>query len=40
MAVAGVAAEWSVTWMFAIGGAAVAIVAGFGALQRKVRNIE
>lgn len=40
MAVAGFAVEWSVTWMFAIGGAAVALVAGFGALQREVRSIE
>jgi len=39
MAVAGFAVEWSVTWMFAIGGAAVALVAGFGALQREVRSI-
>ena len=40
MAVAGVAVEWSVTWMFAIGGAAVTLVACFGALQRDVRAIE
>ena len=40
MAVAGVAVEWSVTWMFAIGGAAVTLVAAFGALQRGVREIE
>jgi MFS family permease len=40
MALAGFAAEWSVTWMFAIGGTAVALVAGFGALQREVRGIE
>ena len=40
MAVAGVAVEWSVPWTFAIGGAAVTLVAGFGALQREVRKIE
>ena len=40
MAVAGIAVEWSVAWTFAIGGAAVALVAGFGALQREVRSIE
>jgi hypothetical protein len=40
MAVAGVAVEWSAPWMFAIAGAAVALVAAFGALQRPVRDIE
>ncbi|HEX4826244.1 MAG TPA: MFS transporter [Candidatus Polarisedimenticolaceae bacterium] len=40
MAAAGVASEWSVTWMFAIGGAAVTLVAVFGAWQRGVREIE
>ncbi|HEV8202451.1 MAG TPA: MFS transporter [Candidatus Polarisedimenticolia bacterium] len=40
MAVAGVAVEWSAAWMFAIGGAAVSLVATFGALQRGVRDIE
>ncbi|HZI94367.1 MAG TPA: MFS transporter [Patescibacteria group bacterium] len=40
MAVAGFAVEWSVPWMFAIGGAAVTLVAAFGALQREVRAIE
>lgn len=40
MAVAGVAVEWSVTWMFAIGGCAVTLVAAFGALHRQVRGIE
>jgi NADPH:quinone reductase-like Zn-dependent oxidoreductase len=37
---AGVAVEWSVLWTFAISGAAVTLVAGFGALQREVREIE
>lgn len=40
MAVAGVAVEWSAAGMFAIGGAAVTLVAAFGALQRGVRQIE
>jgi MFS family permease len=40
MAAAGVAVEWSVPWMFAVGGAAVTLVAAFGALQREVRAIE
>ena len=40
MAVAGVAVEWSVPWMFAVGGVAVTLVAAFGALQREVRAIE
>ena len=40
MAAAGVAVEWSVPRMFAIGGAAVTLVAAFGALQREVRAIE
>jgi MFS family permease len=40
MVVAGVAVEWSVPWMFAVGGAAVTLVAAFGALQREVRAIE
>jgi MFS family permease len=40
MAVAGVAVEWSVAGMFVIGGAAVTLVACFGALQRDVRAIE
>jgi len=40
MAVAGVAVEWSAAGMFAIGGAAVTLVAAFGALQRGVRRIE
>jgi MFS family permease len=40
MAAAGLAVEWSVTWMFAIGGAAVTLVALFGALHREVRGIE
>lgn len=39
MAVAGVAVEWSVPWMFAIGGAAVTLVAALGGLQRDVRGI-
>jgi len=39
MAVAGVAVEWSVPWMFAIGGAAVTLVAAFGALNPDVRGI-
>lgn len=39
MALAGIAVEWSVPWTFAIGGAAVALVAAFGALQREVRAI-
>jgi MFS family permease len=39
MAAAGVAVEWSVPWTFAIGGAAVTLVAAFGALQREVREI-
>jgi MFS family permease len=40
MAVAGVAVEWSVTGMFAVGGVAVTLVALFGALHRQVRGIE
>jgi hypothetical protein len=40
MAMAGVAVEWSVPWMFALGGAAVTLVAAFGALHREVRAIE
>ena len=40
MGVAGFAVEWSVGWMFAVGGAAVTLVAVFGALQREVRAIE
>ena len=40
MAVAGVAVGWSVPWMFVVGGAAVTLVAAFGALQREVRAIE
>ena len=40
MAVAGVAVEWSAPLMFVIGGAAVTLVAAFGALQRGVREIE
>jgi hypothetical protein len=40
MAVAGIAVGWSVPWTFAIGGAAVTLVAAFGALQRDVRDIE
>lgn len=40
MAVAGVAVEWSVVGMFAIGGAAVTLVALLGGLQRDVRRIE
>jgi MFS family permease len=40
MAVAGIAVEWSASWMFAIGGGAVALVAAFGALQRPVREID
>lgn len=39
MAVAGVAVEWSVVGMFAVGGAAVTVVAAFGALHREVRGI-
>ena len=39
MAVAGVAVEWSVPGTFAIGGAAVTLVAAFGALHREVRGI-
>jgi len=40
MGAAGIAVEWSARWMFAIAGAAVALVAAFGALQRPVREIE
>jgi MFS family permease len=40
MAAAGVAVEWSASWMFAIAGGAVALVAALGALQRPVREIE
>jgi MFS family permease len=40
MATAGVAVEWSASWMFAIAGCAVALVAALGALQRPVREIE
>ena len=40
MAVAGVAVEWSVPLMFAVGGAAVTLITAFGALQREVRAIE
>ena len=40
MAVAGVAVEWSVFGMFAVGGAAVTLVALFGAMHRQVRGIE
>jgi MFS family permease len=40
MAAAGVAVERSVPWTFGIAGAAVTLVAGFGALQREVRAIE
>jgi MFS family permease len=40
MAAAGVAVEWSASWMFAIAGCAVALVAALGALQRPVRDIE
>jgi MFS family permease len=40
MAVAGVAVEWSVFGMFAVGGVAVTVVAAFGALHREVRGIE
>jgi MFS family permease len=39
MAAAGVAVEWSARWMFVIAGAAVALVAAFGALQKPVRDI-
>jgi MFS family permease len=40
MAMAGVAAAWSIPGMFAIGGAAVTLAAAFGALQRDVRAIK
>ncbi len=40
MAVAGVAVEWSVPGLFAIGGAVVTLVSIFGAMQRDVRAIE
>jgi MFS family permease len=40
MAAAGVAVEWSARWMFLIAGAAVALVAALGVLQRPVREIE
>jgi hypothetical protein len=40
MAAAGVAVEWSASWMFAIAGGAVALVAALGALQRPVREID
>jgi hypothetical protein len=39
MAAAGVTVEWSARWMFVIAGAAVAVVAAFGALQKPVREI-
>jgi len=40
MGAAGIAVEWSARWMFAIAGAAVALVAAFGALQRPLREME
>jgi len=40
MVVAGLAVEWNVPLTFAIGGAAVTLVAAFGALHRQVRGIE
>jgi MFS family permease len=40
MAIAGFAVEWSTPWMFAIGGAAVTLIAAFGALHRDVREIK
>jgi MFS family permease len=40
MAVSGVAVEWSAGGMFVVGGAAVTVVAAFGALHRQVRGIE
>jgi MFS family permease len=40
LAVAGVAVQWSVTWLFAVAGSAVMLVAAAGALQKPVRAIE
>ncbi|HXH91605.1 MAG TPA: MFS transporter [Thermoanaerobaculia bacterium] len=40
MGAAGIAVDWSARWMFAIAGAAVALVAAFGALQRPLREME